>query len=120
RHYLASAADNTPFRELPHCDPHHLGRHPFPTRRSSDLTAADVRAGVEVRAALAHEDLARVDGLAAEALHAEALCVGVTTVAGRRSEEHTSELQSRENLVCRLLLGKKNTEDTKEQSTSRI
>src|SRR5436309_14869628 len=30
--------------------------------------------------------------------------------AGRaRSEEHTSELQSRENLVCRLLLEKKNT-----------
>src|SRR5690606_42095242 len=31
-------------------------------------------------------------------------------VAGR-SEEHTSELQSRENLVCRLLLEKKNTTD---------
>src|SRR5690606_39646236 len=31
--------------------------------------------------------------------------------SGRRSEEHTSELQSRENLVCRLLLEKKkNTE----------
>src|SRR5690606_20690693 len=28
-----------------------------------------------------------------------------------RSEEHTSELQSRENLVCRLLLEKKNTAD---------
>src|SRR5436309_10746109 len=27
--------------------------------------------------------------------------------AKRRSEEHTSELQSRENLVCRLLLEKK-------------
>src|SRR5690606_42088378 len=27
--------------------------------------------------------------------------------AGQRSEEHTSELQSRENLVCRLLLEKK-------------
>src|SRR5215475_1856658 len=27
--------------------------------------------------------------------------------AGPRSEEHTSELQSRENLVCRLLLEKK-------------
>src|SRR5690606_41021768 len=27
---------------------------------------------------------------------------------GLRSEEHTSELQSRENLVCRLLLEKKN------------
>src|SRR5690606_41816033 len=28
-------------------------------------------------------------------------------MADRRSEEHTSELQSRENLVCRLLLEKK-------------
>src|SRR5436309_13296736 len=28
---------------------------------------------------------------------------------GCRSEEHTSELQSRENLVCRLLLEKKKT-----------
>src|SRR5690606_41900569 len=28
-------------------------------------------------------------------------------VAAERSEEHTSELQSRENLVCRLLLEKK-------------
>src|SRR5690606_42103871 len=31
----------------------------------------------------------------------------VALVAGTRSEEHTSELQSRENLVCRLLLEKK-------------
>src|SRR5690606_41350012 len=30
-----------------------------------------------------------------------------TETTGRRSEEHTSELQSRENLVCRLLLEKK-------------
>src|SRR5690606_41566341 len=29
-----------------------------------------------------------------------------------RSEEHTSELQSRENLVCRLLLEKKKTRQT--------
>src|SRR5690606_42128489 len=29
--------------------------------------------------------------------------------SGTRSEEHTSELQSRENLVCRLLLEKKKT-----------
>src|SRR5690349_23343490 len=28
-----------------------------------------------------------------------------------RSEEHTSELQSRRDLVCRLLLEKKNTDD---------
>src|SRR2546427_7739312 len=30
----------------------------------------------------------------------------------RRSEEHTSELQSQSNLVCRLLLEKKNTAAT--------
>src|SRR3712207_6976264 len=32
-------------------------------------------------------------------------------VVGVRSEEHTSELQSRQYLVCRLLLEKKNTND---------
>src|SRR3712207_8203903 len=31
----------------------------------------------------------------------------------RRSEEHTSELQSRQYLVCRLLLEKKKTKNTK-------
>src|SRR5690606_40372757 len=31
-------------------------------------------------------------------------------LSGIRSEEHTSELQSRENLVCRLLLEKKNNQ----------
>src|SRR5436309_12618083 len=34
---------------------------------------------------------------------------GTTLGDGHRSEEHTSELQSRENLVCRLLLEKKNS-----------
>src|SRR5436309_4237290 len=33
---------------------------------------------------------------------------GTAGSCGMRSEEHTSELQSRENLVCRLLLEKKN------------
>src|SRR5690606_40030866 len=33
---------------------------------------------------------------------------GCRSVIAWRSEEHTSELQSRENLVCRLLLEKKN------------
>src|SRR5690606_40998245 len=36
-----------------------------------------------------------------EALH---LLPPLEPVVGARSEEHTSELQSRENLVCRLLL----------------
>src|SRR2546427_2957397 len=31
----------------------------------------------------------------------------------RRSEEHTSELQSQSNLVCRLLLEKKKTKDNR-------
>src|SRR5690606_41184794 len=34
---------------------------------------------------------------------------GVELTSAGRSEEHTSELQSRENLVCRLLLENKNT-----------
>src|SRR5690606_39914339 len=44
-------------------------------------------------------------------LHAEltalAADAGVAPPRPMRSEEHTSELQSRENLVCRLLLEKK-------------
>src|SRR5256885_10792131 len=36
--------------------------------------------------------------------------------AGRRSEEHTSELQSPCNLVCRLLLEKKNYHETVKQT----
>src|SRR5436309_11901579 len=35
-------------------------------------------------------------------------CRAVFDEVKSRSEEHTSELQSRENLVCRLLLEKKN------------
>src|SRR5699024_11493151 len=36
----------------------------------------------------------------------------VLSVSGVRSEEHTSELQSRFDLVCRLLLEKKNKGDS--------
>src|SRR5437868_11096037 len=36
---------------------------------------------------------------------------------GRRSEEHTSELQSRFDLVCRLLLEKKNKNSNKPRPT---
>src|SRR5688572_31114624 len=35
--------------------------------------------------------------------------------ARRRSEEHTSELQSQSNLVCRLLLEKKNKKKQKDE-----
>src|SRR5947209_11178618 len=37
------------------------------------------------------------------------LRLSIRDVAGHRSEEHTSELQSRQYLVCRLLLEKKHT-----------
>src|SRR5438477_7071075 len=49
---------------------------------------------------------------------AEPMVGGVvsTTVITWRSEEHTSELQSHVNLVCRLLLEQKNTDVTSPKS----
>src|SRR5690606_40229175 len=47
---------------------------------------------------------AQLGGIAAMSLLIQIPADGVL----HRSEEHTSELQSRENLVCRLLLEKKN------------
>src|SRR2546427_4225968 len=44
-------------------------------------------------------------GLAIDAL--KLVAGGTVQPAGERSEEHTSELQSQSNLVCRLLLEKK-------------
>src|SRR5438105_12113977 len=41
------------------------------------------------------------------------LTSGATRVITARSEEHTSELQSRVDLVCRLLLEKKNNPEVK-------
>src|SRR2546430_6610339 len=58
-------------------------------------------------------DLARPDRLRCRATAhpwriAESLCAACRLgSASRRSEEHTSELQSQSNLVCRLLLEKK-------------
>src|SRR3712207_8986370 len=49
---------------------------------------------------------AMVCNLARDHLVAGSLGVGLVVLAGR-SEEHTSELQSRQYLVCRLLLEKK-------------
>ena len=49
------------------------------------VATADAGAGVEVGAALADDDLAGVDELAAEALDAEALGVGVAAVAATRT-----------------------------------
>src|SRR5439155_12360198 len=42
---------------------------------------------------------------------ADAILFGTPTRFGNRSEEHTSELQSRGHLVCRLVLEKKRSVD---------
>src|SRR5690606_41811446 len=81
--------------------------HSFPTRRSSDLQAR--RIGEFVVAQRDHRALGPgIDlfdiGLPAQRLDQDHLEQGLHLL---RSEEHTSELQSRENLVCRLLLEKK-------------
>src|SRR5688572_33459899 len=43
------------------------------------------------------------------------LAAGTCELYGCRSEEHTSELQSQSNLVCRLLLEKKKKKKTKKK-----
>src|SRR5207249_11805931 len=82
--------------------------HSFPTRRSSDLPGRLRAAGPlpdahvgEVagdRIRVGRPIRQRVDQQLLPAVQVE-----------ERSEEHTSELQSRFDLVCRLLLEKKNT-----------
>src|SRR5438105_11451614 len=85
----------------------HRDLHSFPTRRSSDLnlrTPSGVSYVLENRRTMARvqpdlfggERVRRVSGYPGRLL------------AMVRSEEHTSELQSRVDLVCRLLLEKKN------------
>src|SRR5690606_42148686 len=85
--------------------------HYFPTRRSSDLRSAPwpgascrstPRAGAP-RARSFSSGPTRC-GSATTRRAARRSC---RWGAAFRSEEHTSELQSRENLVCRLLLEKK-------------
>src|SRR5206468_13018289 len=99
---------------------HHQDLHSFPTRRSSDLEVKEVlinllenaRNGgarrVTVRisdggSGLAVEDDGR--GIAADVLP-RVFDPAFSTTSSGRSEEHTSELQSRSDLVCRLLLEK--------------
>src|SRR5437016_11440530 len=62
---------------------------------------------------IAHADLRRPDEVQPKIDHAMTLAQAslspVALLLQRRSEEHTSELQSLTNLVCRLLLEKKKT-----------
>src|SRR5690606_41735901 len=92
----------------------------LPTRRSSDLVHPRAARRAEDRGQVGHPHLAALPGAQGVRDVPEAVARGrgglrlATRVVrrvppgDRRSEEHTSELQSRENLVCRLLLEKKN------------
>src|SRR5690606_41930097 len=106
-----------PWRSAPHPQPPAARRslHPFPTRRSSDLAAVtaswlfalwDGGGNVGPFLCLAEQLLDRGDRVTAVATGSLAERLGALGVD--RSEEHTSALRSRENLVCRLLLEKQN------------
>src|SRR5690606_40055588 len=93
--------------------------HSFPTRRSSDLTTAcpryppnrSLRRARRSRTSSGDDPAGRPTWPWPLALHVAAASGPSRARRSRRavrSEEHTSELQSRENLVCRLLLEKKN------------
>src|SRR2546422_4961538 len=71
-------------------------------RSQRGRSARNARAGGHRRRLAPHRPLER-DGVAA---------VRPLARSGRRSEEHTSELQSRLHLVCRLLLEKKKTKQS--------
>src|SRR5688572_32374587 len=78
----------------------------FPTRRSSDLGADAFESG------LLTQDGHKADGdgffdWVLNFSQNQPRLDGTDTFLFTRSEEHTSELQSQSNLVCRLLLEKK-------------
>src|SRR5690606_41322779 len=84
----------------------------FPTRRSSDLRAQFT---LSLILCCFSRDSIRDTAASSTPLYSRHLRVEssarlsmMVRASHERSEEHTSELQSRENLVCRLLLEKKN------------
>src|SRR5206468_10831450 len=94
--------------------PHPRAPHPFPTRRSSDLDLVPgeldhARERVADRRVAAARDRQRSGRVSAHELDQDPLMLVRRDEAATeaRSEEHTSELQSRSDLVCRLLLEKK-------------
>src|SRR5207248_11121473 len=91
--------------------------HSFPTRRSSDLgTVKELRVKVGDKVSEGTAILVMEGGADAKAAAAPAPAPAqkpapapAAAAPSKRSEEHTSELQSPYDLVCRLLLEKKKT-----------
>src|SRR5256884_3632832 len=80
---------------------------------STELAQALLARPVLARAALTPEQTAGIVGQGATEIAGALLRLGTLGLPrGWRSEEHTSELQSRLHLVCRLLLEKKNKRTT--------
>src|SRR5688572_31696228 len=80
----------------------------FRSARSGSRGRRETRAGVSsCRRAVGDDRAVREADRAPRALCEE----GIVGHEDERSEEHTSELQSQSNLVCRLLLEKKQIED---------
>src|SRR5690606_41937449 len=105
-HSLCSALSYSP---RSHRDP-----HSFPTRRSSDLAAQLERLGRSCDPRIA-DGVMQVTSFDPDRLSdVDHVSEELEKLQGwlERSEEHTSELQSRENLVCRLLLEKKKTHNS--------
>src|SRR5688572_31143737 len=96
-----------------HCCRDHRDLHSFPTRRSSDLRKRQERGERgregqvrrEAKEQLVSERRNKV--FLRQQLHAVRQRLEQPDRRQARSEEHTSELQSQSNLVCRLLLEKK-------------
>src|SRR5438270_8368600 len=81
-------------------------RDSSPTRRSSDLTGWERGgAGRAAKPGQARGGHSEAGGRSRPGTHPPR---ALSCTPGRRSEEHTSELQSQSNIVCRLLLEKKN------------
>src|SRR5207302_5627140 len=96
------------------CSGDHRDLHSFPTRRSSDLhrsvTQSLPRCRSSCRSNFSRTPFPSIFQLEESVWNRQRRA---------RSEEHTSELQSRENLVCRLLLEKKKQKKESDRKTKR-
>src|SRR5690606_40206710 len=97
-----------------YCYGDHRALHSFPTRRSSDLVTGMPATLRFSKMHGAGNDFVVLDLRDGSPPPPAALCRALAD----RSEEHTSELQSRENLVCRLLLEKKKKKKHRHRCTT--
>src|SRR3712207_8120745 len=77
-----------------------ISRDPFLGALAAPTTEESVAAGVSI-------EVDDIDTHTISTLSGNAEVLAIAPVIPMRSEEHTSELQSRQYLVCRLLLEKK-------------